>query len=425
MSPTISAILVSLISAITAIVVAIIQSRKDKPQLALPEGFILQRTKKQNIIIVAIAIAGGILGYAGGLIGNNINQANVTPSSIANQDSISIEGGNSGIVVQNGDVTINQAPPTDTPTSTPYPTNTFTPTPTPIMVNGMAQVPAGYFKRGSSPEQLEFINSNCIDFAKNMLGFENPNAYCTLYDFGDEVPQQDVYLDVYWIDVYEVTNEQFMKFIDSTHYKTTADIIGGSKVLGINDNFNPRNAKPIPGINWLHPFDPKITMIDANMLDYPVVHVSWSDANAYCNWVGKRLPTEAEWEKAARGTDGRIYPWGNELDFRKFNSKETQGEVWSLMPVGKFPDGMSIYGVYDLIGNANEWVKDHYNYYYYGTSTPISNPENTIMTNIEMVQKGGSFLTSYFYIHAAWRDSGLLDTSYSTVGFRCASSASP
>ena len=312
---------------------------------------------------------------------------------------------------------------TSTPTPTLTPTATITPTPTPSIVSGMIEIPEGIFKRGSSDAERELLRTYCTDY---YTGFEEPEVFCSRYDFSDETPQIDVYLDTFWIDVYEVTNAQFMEFMDKTDHRTTAEILGGSK--DVAENQSAHNTKNTPGLNWFYPYDPEISILDLNMLDYPVVHVSWSDADAYCEWAGKRLPTEAEWEKAARGPDGRIYPWGNELDFGMFNTKETQGEPWRLMPIGSFPAGVSIYGVHDLIGNANEWVKDHFDRRFYKTPTPppiLTNPENTIMSNMEMVQKGGSYLTTYFYFHAAWRDSGMRDTSYSTVGLRCASSTKP
>ena len=121
----------------------------------------------------------------------------------------------------------------------------------------------------------------------------------------DEKPQHKVYLDAFWIDQTEVTNAMFSRFVEMTRYKTTAERAGSGWV------YFPLSKKwqETPGAYWRHPYAPTSTLDGRN--HYPVVQVSWDDALAYCTWVGGRLPTEAEWEKAARGTDGRIYPWGN------------------------------------------------------------------------------------------------------------------
>lgn len=179
----------------------------------------------------------------------------------------------------------------------------------------------------------------------------------------DESPQKLVYLDAFEIDRFEVTNLQYWLFLQAT----------------------VRKAPPYWSENKYL----------AGQADHPVVGVSWEDANAYCQWAGKRLPTEAEWEKACRGVDGQIYPWGDRWDRKRANifvSEQPSGSVlpwdtvWQylrapitglgkpeLRPVGSYGSGSSPYGVMDLVGNASEWVSDWYNWSDY-SEMPVTNP---------------------------------------------------
>lgn len=268
----------------------------------------------------------------------------------------------------------------------------------------------------------------------------------------DEFPKHKVMLHAFWMDETEVTNAQFKKFIDATHYITTAekdfdfkDEYGkimhqkaGSlvfKKLNKEDVANPNTWwQFVEGANWKHPQGPNSTIEGKE--NYPVVQVSWYDAEAYCKWSGKRLPTEAEWEFAARGgLVNTVYFWGNE----KTKDGKPTCNVWN----GNFPfentlsDGYersapvksfapNNFGLYDMAGNVWEWCSDWYDEKYYGKCAEnrnFKNPENkTPNENAEKVMRGGSFLCNDSYcagFRIAARMKSTAETSLEHTGFRC------
>ena len=205
----------------------------------------------------------------------------------------------------------------------------------------------------------------------------------------DEKPQHKVYLDAFWIDQTEVTNAMFSRFVEMTRYKTTAERAGSGWV------YFPLSKKwqETPGAYWRHPYAPTSTLDGRN--HYPVVQVSWDDALAYCTWVGGRLPTEAEWEKAARGTDGRIYPWGNsepDCSLANYWGKDN-GCVGDITAVGSYPAGASPYGLLDMAGNVLEWIEDWYSETYY-TSLPSSNPVGPSSGQYRVLRGGAGIIQS-------------------------------
>ncbi len=230
----------------------------------------------------------------------------------------------------------------------------------------------------------------------------------------DEAPEHTVYMDAFWIYKHEVTNAQFAEFVTETSYETDAEKKGWNSV------YKDGSWTDLSGAYWARREGPGSEVND--MDDYPVVHVSWNDADAYCKWAGGRLPKEAEWEKAARGTDGRTYPWGDTL------ANCSLAQYWDCdgktTKVDSHPDGASPYGAMDMAGNVDEWVNDWYTSNYYSQSVSLDNPEGPSHGTFRVL-RGGSW-SSYWMPGAEWGDlrvSNRLSTNPNntgdTTGFRC------
>ena len=196
-------------------------------------------------------------------------------------------------------------------------------------------------------------------------------------------PQHQIYLDAFWMDRTEVTNAAFDEFVAQT-------------------GFQPRRE-------W----DDSLSKTHG---DEPVMAILWNEAAAYCEWMGKRLPTEAEWEKAARSTDGRTYPWGDTWDSRKANTVE--GAQGGVLSVGSFATGSSPYGVMDMCGNVAEWVNDYFAFDYY-TRTPSHNPGGPDQI-LDHGLRGGSWADPAEFATTFFRNSSHSVLPNPRVGFRCA-----
>ncbi|OHB94412.1 MAG: hypothetical protein A3E19_00635 [Planctomycetes bacterium RIFCSPHIGHO2_12_FULL_52_36] len=242
----------------------------------------------------------------------------------------------------------------------------------------MVPIPAGNFTMGADPYETMSQNARV-----------------------EETPQREVYLDAYYIDKYEVTNALYWEFLD--YIKRTGD---HSKCCPDE----PKNKDHYPE-KWYEDryFDHP---------DYAVIRVDWYDAYAFAAWAGKRLPTEAEWEKAARGTDGRRFPWGDVFSASRVN----WGAAGSLS-VGSYEAGNSVYGCNDMAGGVMEWCSDWFDRYYYKTS-PNSNPKGPEAPTGTRAMRGGSlFANTVYLLRCSKRSMGKPDERNKAVGFRCAADA--
>ena len=215
----------------------------------------------------------------------------------------------------------------------------------------------------------------------------------------DELPVHRVYLDAYYIDKYEVTNGAYFEFW----------IADG----GPNSEYPPRSFGVKHNIgDW-----PEVAKTKPN---YPVVGMGWRGAEAYCRWADKRLPTEAEWEKAVRGTDGRRFPWGDQWEPTMLNSW-IKGAL-TTTPVGSYPQGASPYGVMDMMGNVWEWCADWYDPAYYTKSprrNPRGPPEPSDSEDKMRVIRGGSWTALPIDLRCANRDAEYPGAKFFSDGFRC------
>jgi formylglycine-generating enzyme required for sulfatase activity len=252
----------------------------------------------------------------------------------------------------------------------------------------MALVPAGAFTMGG--EQSAAL----AECEKYFTGC-NPDEW-----YLNEGPVHEVTLDAFMIDLYEVTNDQYQECVAA----------GGCTPPSRTSSLTR------PGYFGQPEFG-----------NYPVIWVSWEQAQGYCNWRGGRLPTEAEWEKAARGTDARLYPWGNSFEAGEGNFCDANCTLpWAnpdfddgfvdTAPVGSYAAGVSPYGLYDMGGNVDEWVADWYGAEYYAVS-PAANPTGP-ETGDRHSMRGGSFHTPAQGLRTSGRP--LSDPAGDYIGFRCA-----
>ncbi len=214
----------------------------------------------------------------------------------------------------------------------------------------------------------------------------------------DEYPRHDVFVNNFYIDKFELTNGRYLEFVKATRHRI------------------PQNPKNATRNLW------EGEAIAESLIDRPVINVDWADAQAYCQWAGKRLPTEAEWEKAAKGTADRRFPWGNVEPTNKHLNFNQQwiGEK-TLMPVGSYEAGKSPFGVYDMAGNVWEWVNDWYDAKYYEKS-PAKNPTGP-ETGTKRVLRGSGWQNETPTVRIFTRVDSDPTIRNESTGFRCAMDA--
>jgi len=303
----------------------------------------------------------------------------------------------------------------------------------------------------SNNERMEhnfFNNMVFIEGGKFYMGTNNP-----IIKADGESPRRPVTVSSFYLDVYEVSNNDYDEFVKATNYRTESEVYGWSFVF---DNAVPVDVRntitqavlgaewwlPINGTYWKYPEVPTIDVFSSNRGNHPASHISWNDAFEYCKWVGKRLPTEAEWEYAASGgihgnnKDSEkhyLYPWGNTLlvngshkanifqgTFPTTNTIEDGHEY--LAPVDAYGPQNGL-GLYNIIGNAWEWVDDWFTLNH--KTTHSTNPKGPAQ-GYEKVKKGGSFLchkSFCFRYRVAARYRTTPDSATLNSGFRCAANS--
>lgn len=247
-------------------------------------------------------------------------------------------------------------------------------------------VPEGEFVMGSNSDHINDV----IQWCREAGGHS-----CTYGEFSNETPKHSVWVDAFFIDRTEVTNRQYQRCVAA-----------GACTEPLSFGSNTRRSY----------------YSNASFGDYPVIHVSWRQARDYCEWAGRRLPSEAEWEKAARGTDGRVYPWGSAspgTSLANFLPVGRSPETYDTTRVGSYPSGASPYGALDMAGNVWEWVWDWFGQTYYET-TPFRNPPGP-SSGSEHVIRGGAWYNKFYYLRTTNRGTSADPHSMGNrIGFRCA-----
>ena len=225
----------------------------------------------------------------------------------------------------------------------------------------------------------------------------------------DQLPQREVFLKAFYIDKYEVTVREYKEFAKATGHPLPGLLTGEMPEEKTEDRRQKTDTK---AKKWAETV--KYPPIEDN---FPINDVTNMDAEAYCKWAGKRLPTEEEWEKAARGTDGRLYPWGNDKTVGKANTIEWSKEKVAAVAVGSFPTDVSPYGVYDMAGNIMEWTSSWYEAY------PGSTLKRPQFGKKYKVMKGGAWMgpiTPFARTSHRYAAGGTERNHHPHFGMRCA-----
>jgi formylglycine-generating enzyme required for sulfatase activity len=283
---------------------------------------------------------------------------------------------------------------TATNTATFTPTMTFTPeftptptfTPTPVPTDTPEPTPTPQYQAGSSiTREQDGMEMMYVPEGEFMMGANDEDSY------DDEVPYHPVYLSAFWMDKFEVTTEQYARCVNAGACSAPNATSSAMKTSYYGNSLYNR---------------------------YPVLHIDWQQASDYCAWAGGRLATEAEWEKAARGDDGRVYPWGSQSPSCQLANMNVDGEcVGDTVAVGSYPDGASPYGIMDLAGNVEEWIYDWIDVEYYQNS-PYENPQGAA-SGEERGVRGGSWFDIARYVRTSMRWWQEPFDSSDKIGFRC------
>ncbi len=269
------------------------------------------------------------------------------------------------------------------------------------------QIPAGTFTMGTTAAEVQAAVQDC----KN--GYGGDPGTCDASMGEDSAPQHNVELANYSVETTEVSYAQYMAFMNALGPGSHRNGCGGQPCMQTRNESETSNIQ-FDGANYS-------VLLAIN--DYPMANVTWYGAKAYCEAIGRRLPTEAEWEHAARGDDGRIYPWGNTWDPTLASTRRPASGEPATVPVTSFPLGASPFGVLNMAGNVAEWVSDWYDPRFYGRpEAGIANPTGP-SSGTEKVVRGGSWDALPFFARTVHRQSHDPNDPQAWIGFRCVEDA--